>query len=286
MLDGTTNTEGVGLAGSPQPIAYDEGWDPAFIDMATANMAHTATLGLPEVDIVRPHDTKALIVGSSPSLPSQFETIKKLKAEGAKIFAINDAMTFLVERGVIPDCCVIFEICDDVSVVLKQVHPDITYYVCSMCHPSTFRKLLFNKVVVWHLDSDQEAHQDLLGKFENPIAIGGGTYTFTRTLPVALVLGYRDFEIFGTDCSQPDEGSSHYFGEVNYNGSPMKIRAAATNGEEITFTTRPPWARQADEFRRMCKLHHHMFKCKVHGNGLLHWIHSTMYPQFYQESEQ
>lgn len=285
MLGRTENQEGGG-AGSLQPISYHEGWDADYIDLATENMRYSASLGLPEVFIEKAHPTKALIVGSSPSLPSQFETIKKLQAEGAKIFAINDAMTYLIDRGVIPDCCVVFEICDDSSVVLKAIHPEITYYVCSMCHPTTFDKLRSNKVVVWHLESDEGAHRKEQQAFKSPFVIGGGTYTFTRTIPVAIVLGYRDFEIFGVDLSHPKDSPSHYFGEVSYNGNPIEVMAEATTGESVVYTTRAHWARQADEFRRFCLNHHYMFKCKVHGEGMLNWMHKTMFPQFYQESEQ
>lgn len=270
-----------------QPIAYDEGWDPTFIEMATENMEHSATLGLPEMEVARAHELKSLIIGSSPSLPSQLLQIQKLKAEGAKIFAINDAMTYLIEHGVIPDYCVVFEICDDVSVVLKAIHPDIDYLVCSMCHPSTFEKLKDSKVTIWHLDSDQQAHVDRLGLFKTQHAIGGGTYTFTRTLPVAIVLGFRDFEIFGVDASHGEGKPSHYFGDTDYNGKPFEILAESTTGKKVYFTTRPPLARQADEFRRFCLAFHSMFKCKVHGEGLLNWLHKEMWPQFYtQESEQ
>jgi hypothetical protein len=270
---------------SPEPISYRTTFDPLAVPIASRNMEHSATLGLPEL-LPANQRGKCVIVGSSPSLVSQLPAIKELaKDETTKIFAINDALPYLLDNGVIPYATVVFEIHGDPGVVVKRLHKDITYYVCSMCDASTFEILKNHKVIVFHIDSDQEEHNALTEKFKTQYLIGGGAYTFTRTLPIAFVIGFRDFEIFGIDASYEKNGPSHFFGTTEE--GEIVIRAEATDGRQMEFVTKPYLARQADEFRHICKKWHHMFSMKVHGNGMLNWIHSTMYPQFYkQESEQ
>ena len=285
-MQAETHDMGTGGVKAPlEPISYRESFDPKAVTIAASNMRHSATLGLPEL-MPQNMRGKCLIVGSSPSLKNQLPVIKELaKDETTKIFAINDALPYLLDNGVIPYATVVFEIYGDPGVVVKRLHPEINYYVCSMCDPSTFEMLKDNKVIIWHLDSDQQEHLDLIGLFKTNFIIGGGAYTFTRTLPIAVALGFRDFEVFGVDCSYEEGGESHFFGTPE-EGS-MEIRAEATDGTQRLFVTKPYLARQADEFRRICKLNHWLFKMKVHGDGLLGWIHRSMYPQFYpQESEQ
>ncbi len=260
------------------PIAYDVAFDPAYIEMAADHMRHSATLGLPELEVGRSLQDKCLIVGSSPSLPFQLGDIIKLKSEGAKIFAINDSIRYLLDNLVVPDYTVIFEISDQPGSVIRSLHPDITYYVSSMCHPSTFEALKDNKVIVFHLDSDQEQHNALISLFKTPFAIGGGAFTFTRTLPLSIAIGFRDFEIFGVDCSF--EKDSHFFGDVNVQKTDIFV-AKTTLGEQKAFKTKPYLVRQADEFKGICLNYHQMFKMKVHGEGMLARLHRRMWPQMY-----
>ena len=270
-------------ATSPQSISYFEGFDPAFVGPAATHMEYAASLGLPEF-LPGQMKGKAIIVGSSPSLPGQLEAIRAFQGK-AKIFAINDAIGYLIDNGIVPDATLIFEISDRPGVVIKRLHKDIEYFVCSMCHPTTFDALKDYKVTVWHLDSDEAVHQERIKLFKYPFGIGGGTYTFTRLVTFLLACGFRDMEIFAVDSSFDDK--THFSGTPDYAEKKIEIKAVSTLGPEKIFLSRPSLARQADEFRRLCMAHHHMFSCIVHGEGMLNWIHREMYPQFYQqESEQ
>jgi hypothetical protein len=46
---------------------------------------------------------QAIVCGGGPSLEDSLETIRQLKAGGAKIFALNNSAQFLVGKGIKPD---------------------------------------------------------------------------------------------------------------------------------------------------------------------------------------
>lgn len=267
------------------PVHYGENFDPDSIELATEHMEYAASLGLPELMVERAHKGTCIFVGAAPSVSKHIEEIRRLsKIEGNTLFAVNDANNLLMDYGIIPHANVLFEVAQDIAELNRRHHPQITYYIHSMAHPTTFDAFMDKKVVLFHTYSDVPIHAEKLAKFKTQWMVGGGvSTTMSKTLPLAMFLGFRRFELFGVDSS--------FEGESHFNGSPYKERwgtidiAADAGGERKLFKTLPYLARQADEFQRFCKKHHWMLNIKVHGEGLLPWIHKQAYPQMYQESE-
>ncbi len=270
------------------PVHYGQNFDPVSVEIATENMKHAMTLGLPEMDIHPARGGKAVIVGAAPSVRDHLDQIKKLAGDPQNIvFAINDANDLLMDNGIIPHGNVLFEVAVDYKEFQRRHHPDITYYIHSFAHPTTFEHFRDKKVILWHCFSDEKQHNELLKHFKNKhFMVGGGSSTtLVKTIPICMFLGYREFDLFGFDSSFPDENATHFNGAPYKNfWKSMDIVVQIKNDGGILekkFRTMAYLARQADEFRRMCEHFAWMTKIRVHGEGLLPWMHQNTYPQNY-----
>ncbi len=256
---------------------------------AAEHMKYAATLDIPVLQqAVRPRIGKAVILGGAPSLKDQIEAIKTLAADPDNmLFTINWTHTWLIQQGVVPQACVFFEIDAEPDSTLKAAHPGVTYYICSHCHPKTFDELKNFKRVLWHSPPNSEGER-LVGEeyFKDSALVGGGIGTFTRTLTVALYLGYRSFEIFGVDSSFPDDAASTHVDGYETTAKPeidgfYVYAKEYRNGKVRRFKTYGPLALQVEEFKEYCRVNHHVFGLRVHGDSLLRYVHENMYPDQY-----
>jgi hypothetical protein len=256
---------------------------------AARHMRYAKTLELPELkQSPRPRLGRAIIVGGAPSINDRLDEIRDLAKDRSNyIFAINWSHTWLIERGIVPNACVFFEIDAEPDTVLKSAHKDVTYYICSHCDPRTFDALKDFKRVLWHsIPNSQEEHDTREEIFKNSTMCAGGIGTFTRTLTVAMYLGFRHFDIFGCDSSFPDESTTHASGyqtPMDSDKDGLWVYAKSTTGAIKRFRTLGYLALQHNEFREYCGANHAWFSCRVHDNGLLGWSHRQMYPDQYDE---
>ena len=107
------------------------------------NMRSALARGLPVVKMCNSHKHELCIVGGGPSLA---DTYKKLKGY---IAAINGSLSFLLERGVIPNACGVLDANRHMAEIVEP-HQDVTYYVASVCNPAVFDKLKNCHVILWH----------------------------------------------------------------------------------------------------------------------------------------
>ncbi len=256
---------------------------------AAEHMRYAHSLKLPELtQALLPRRGTAIIVGGSPAVVSYLDEIKELSKNPRNyIFSINWTHTWLIKNGIIPNGTVFFEIDIEPDTVLKSAHKDVDYYICSHCDPRTFDQLKDFKRVLWHSlpnsDPERMIKEEL---FPNSSMCGGGIGTFTRTLTVAMFLGYRDFEIFGCDSSFPDDSeATHVKGyetvmDAEVDGIYIYAKNDQTH-EVKRFRTIGPLALQHEEFKEYCRVNHGFFTMRVHGDGLLPWSHRQTYPGMY-----
>lgn len=256
---------------------------------AADHMRYAATLnlvGLQQRD--RPRLGRAVIIGGAPSIKKHLEEIRALAVDpNNHIFALNWTHTWLINNGVIPDGCVFFEIDAEPDSILEAAHQDVTYYICSHCHQKSFDMLTGKKRVLWHSPPNSEhekvAREEL---FADTITVGGGVSTFTRTMTIALMLGYRDLDLFGCDSSFPDEGSTHVDGyqtALDNKTDGMFVYARHIQSNVVRrFKTAGYLALQAEEFKVYCQANHQYFSLRVHGDSLLRFVHQNSYPDQYE----
>jgi hypothetical protein len=259
---------------------YFDGGDQTMRDVALANMAKARTLGLPQLEMVSPHDRKAIVVAGAPSVLAHKEQILEAKRNGAFVVGVNSAHDWLIEIGCVPDAFIVFEVSVFEPLAELKKHKDVTYYIASHCHPGNFDWAKGYKRIVWHSVNDWDGGEQAVAAFGcGAFMVGGGTTTMMRSLNVLLVLGYRDIELFGVDSSFENE--SHGVGPLRTDPT---ISAIASGKDGFrSFKTLPYLARQADEFARWCRAFGHMAETRVHGDGLLPYIHRSLYPHKYED---
>jgi hypothetical protein len=258
---------------------------------AAENMRYAATFNLPHLT-VQPYKPggKAVIVGGAPSVKDYLTLLRELASNtNNAVFAINWSHTWLINHGIIPHGCLMFEVDAEPLALLETLHPEVTYYVCSHCHRSTFDNLQGFKTVLWHPTPASVPEQQARDEFyQKQIILGGGVSTFLRTLSLALALGYREFELFGVDSSYPaDSPSTHIEGyPAMVNPVDDRLDVYVRNdqtGEVRYFRSVGYLAHQVEEFKEYCRLNHLLFRMRVHGDGMLPFVHRTMYPGNYHE---
>lgn len=211
-------------------------------------------------------DGTVSICGAGPSLG---ETLSELKGD---VFAVNSAISYLLERGVVPKWAMIWD-CAEICERFAIPHPDVTYLIGSRCHPKVFKRLKDCKVVVWHADGDHNIMPFLEGKKVKEPLIKGGTTGVTRGIYVAYALGYRDFHVFGADSSYSEDGRTHVVSSLVHEHR-MKVMIAGR-----WFDTTAQWAAQIEEM----KIIYPMFKrsalqaeITVYDKGMMAWIVQLM----------
>lgn len=270
------------------PIYYAARFRPDQVEDAARNIEASVYSGLPELKIVPPHNGVAVVVGGAPSAKNYLDDIRAHSAVGHRIYAVNDMHDWLIAHGIIPDGFVFHEVAAMPIQVFAKPHPDVTYYVASWCDPLVRKELHGHKVLLWHgaVDAFEKRHEKAMECFPQSFRIGGGYATLHRTLNIAMVEGFQDFDVYGFDCSYEKGGESHATGRDYPDNEEFEVIAEATKPDgsviERRFWSRPALVRQADEFKRHCLYHHDKFKLRVHGEGLVPWMHRTMFPTQYE----
>jgi hypothetical protein len=157
--------------------------------------------------------------------------------------------------------------------------------VCSHCNQSVFRQLENYHRVLWHCFDEPPEYQALIAKlFPGEFMVGGGFVTFFRAINIASILGYRNFHLYGCDCSF-DGNNTHLDGYHNMNKEVRLIVAAGTVDNHRVFHTTPSLSFLASEVIRFCDTNQRGLHLKVHGDGLLRHLHQMEYPEVYSEKE-
>jgi uncharacterized Rossmann fold enzyme len=160
----------------------------------TANMAHAMTLGLPVLSSrLKEHDTKVAIVGTGPSVSDYLDELRSWRGS---IWAINGALDWLQDRGIIAHGHVLADYGDRMHRYLTRPPKRTTYYVASVCHASVFEALKDRDVVMWHIAQHGEGMPP-----SGTYTVGGGPTALTRAPTLAWCLGFRDMHVFGGDSS-------------------------------------------------------------------------------------
>jgi hypothetical protein len=227
------------------------------LDQRLANAAASLERGLPRfADMAETALGKlaaAALVSGGPSLSEQLPVIRQF----AKIVACGSVHDYLIEKGIIPTHCVIFDPSEDHARFYRKPQAKTLYLVASTCSPPVFEALKGFQIRVWHPYDD--VPQDIYG--DEP-RIGGGSSVTLRTVAVCHIMGYREMHMFGFDCSFDDKEHAY-----PYHQDRPKPITVNLNGRE--FLTTPALLQQAQEFLRMYSDHQNEMACVLYGQGLV-----------------
>lgn len=198
------------------------------------------------------------IVGFGPSLKDTWGQLHNYKT----IYTCSGAHKYLIERGIIPT----FHVDSDPRAykanILGQPHPDVTYLISSICHPTYFDKLelYHSKVKLWHM---LFLEPEIFAYFpKNEWILTGGHTVGPRSIKIARLMGHANLHMFGFDGSVA-------FGETHsdkHPNPPDDLRKIEFNGK--TYLSTNNWEDHAvilfKDFDRMPEVEY-----TFHGDGLI-----------------
>lgn len=213
------------------------------------------------------HPGTCVIVGGAPSVADNLEKMKSfIDGKENIVCSINCVHPWLIQEGIIPNIHVVFEPDINLKLTLGEPHKEVVYYICSHCPQPVFEGLNGHKRVLWHYwDQDKEYEGFVADLFPGEFMVGGGYSTLFRTINIALLLGYRSFELFGVDSSFEDDEKQHL---PNYPTRPSADAVDFWVGE-CKFRTLGALALQAEMIQKFCEENADRIKVRVHGYGLL-----------------
>lgn len=226
-----------------------------------SNISKAVKLGLPEVEYFKPVTQPAVVCGGGPSLAETLESIRELKENGARVFALNNAAKYLTEHGIRPDVQIVVDPREQNVAFLEKVWSD-ELLLASQCHPAMFEraKEIGYPVRIWHTGMKDIEKVVTTGK---QCWIGGGITVGLAGLCLIYTLGHRVIHLFGYDSSHAEDRGHAYRQAIDCE----MVDCAVDNR---VFSSSIAMATQAIEFKGVsdmllengCELH-------VYGDGLL-----------------
>lgn len=204
-----------------------------------------------------------ILVGGGPSLADHLGEIMRLKAEGAKIIAINAASKYLTNSGIEVDWQLT---CDAKDETATLVDPKANGHLfASQVSPLTMDRV--THPIVYHLDTPgcedqfppEKRRRGGYGLFNGSASSG------VTALPVGYGLGFRKFHVFGYDSCNKAGKTHAYAQDMNKVIPNMAVDWCGTVYDaSITMKA------QAERFQIMGQ-HLKQLGCtvEVYGDGLL-----------------
>jgi uncharacterized Rossmann fold enzyme len=197
---------------------------------------------LPRLTVQPACPESVAICGYGPSLKQTWQQIQT-----PWVVATSGAHDFLIERGITPVWYVEYDPRDEKLAFVKNPCEDTTYCLASVCHDAMFEHLRNNKVLLWHaLGANPQPDCKLVNDAEDDgILLLGGSTSGLRAVNVAHVLGFRNFDLFGLDCSYsageiwagPHVGQRHNIIEVECNGKRFQTSDVMLNAADELLAT-------------------------------------------------
>lgn len=263
-----------------------EAWEEWKHELFT-RLIYASKLKIPHIPELLPHEGMAVVVGSAPSITEFKDEIGNLSnGELDILVSINGSHDWLIKNVRPPNIHLIYESdIEDIEVSLGgPPHKDVTYYICSQCHPAVYEQLRGYKCVLWHVFREHQEYQNAIARiFKGDFMIAGGWGSLFRSINIAITLGYRRFSLFGVDSSF--EGDNDHI--EGYKTANVEQRYNIWGVDDITkearkFRSNGSLAFQAYEFLRFCEINQQALSIRVYGDGLLRYVHKSRYPDQYQ----
>jgi hypothetical protein len=242
-------------------------------DFAYGNVRANVLRDLPWFSGFGEHDKGCVIVGGGPSLSDSVKAIKDHKRRGLKIITVNNALRFLMSKGITPDAHVMLDAREENLHMVEDAPKNVRYFLASQVHPCVFDALSGHDVVLWHnaMGSGEEL-MDIIkpwfdeGPDQRPCVLvpGGGTVGL-RAINLAWLSGYKKIHLYGFDSSYA-EGKHHAYSQSLNDGEPTQEVVLA----DKTYTCARWMIRQAMEYQQqVLYLRDRGVKVIAHGSGLI-----------------
>jgi uncharacterized Rossmann fold enzyme len=216
--------------------------------------------------------TVALVCGA-PSMRDSLPEIRAQKRRGARLVSVNNALRYLVERGITPDVHIMLDARPENAAFVEQAPESVRYLLASQCHPDVFEALTGRDVVMWHnAYGDSAFLRESLAPWwdEGPdqrpcILVPGGGTVGLRALWLSAYSGYKVIHVYGMDSSFA--GDEHHAYPQALNDADRTVQVTL---QDKTYRCAVWMARQAQEFQETWRqLRRRGVNVIVHGRGLI-----------------
>ena len=225
------------------------------------------------------HEKRVVVACYGPSLKQTWPGIAIEQRNGALVVSVSGAHDFLIERGIIPDVHVDVDPRIHKADFTSKPHPKIAYWMASCCHPKTIDQLAGYDLTLWHVFNSDEDARILEEIDRDGFLVSGGGSVGCRVVSLLYTQGYRDFSIYGMDCSFEDGTGEQHAGP--HSGKVQKgLRAKCGGRWYPTSGTLVAIARGfmevVDALDKVSKMHNEptpyegdCIRVELHGDGLL-----------------
>lgn len=205
------------------------------------------------------HGRVAVLCGSGPSLADHLHEVRRHRNEGAAIFAMNGAASYLAANGILPDYQVIIDAREETANLVGPAHQHL---FASQVHPKCFENA--PNAIVWHLQI--EGMDDYTPDYPEPfVEIGGAASVGNTATCLAFAMGYRNLQIYGYDSSHRN-GNGHAFHQKMNDGDPCASVTFCGKEYLCSLTMKLQAEKFQETGRTLQQLGCHI---EVHGDGLL-----------------
>lgn len=215
----------------------------------------------------KPNKEKLVVVSAGPLLIA--EEVRKEVDAGRKIIAVKNALEPLKKAGIKPWACILLDPRPHVANFVKEADKDVLWFVASQVNPEVTKALLAQGCEVWGYHASVGAGEEQLTAKQPNAVINGGSATATRGLYLLSHLGFREFELYGYDLSNPDKPDLNVRDEIGnpkYMEFSFSVKDAYVDVKRC-FYSEPQLMAQFEELRQIFTSE--KFKLTAHGDGLV-----------------
>ena len=211
----------------------------------------------------------AIIIGGGPSVDSQLESIRSLKEQGGRIIAIERMAAWCRKHWIIPDYILAMDASDDVMESFNVISSDSTYLVAAQCPPEVIRSLKDAKTYLYQTPQrgvDLAWMWAAADRSRLTMVNGGGSVTICA-MSMALLLGMREWHIFGFDCHVTNATYAN-----GITGVGDQTHCYPVDIGDRTFTTTSPYLSFAQQFfllRAQAVKEGRLDNVRVYGDSLV-----------------
>lgn len=179
---------------------------PVPADTVLTNIEASAKFDLPIMGKQQPQDKPLIFIAGGPTLRDHLDEIRD-RVNACFVMTSNNTHDYLVQHGIIPNACLLFDPKQRVVDYVKLVQPSCTYYLATTVTEAVFQKFVdagarvVKVLVAYGLEGspDIDLQQKLYPRVSPSNYLIGGTMTPLRAMPFACMAGFSKMEFYGMD---------------------------------------------------------------------------------------
>lgn len=250
------------------------------VETQQSNACEVLALGLPSLeDQICAHHGVAMVVAGGPSVNGEIETIRRMQAEGVKLFVIERMYPWCHIHDIHPDYVVVLDSSEDVEEGFTHLQPGVTYLLSTSAYHKSVKRLKESGATCY-IFSNLNPYlkiQELWYKYgykDITVLASGGSVALS-SLTLAMTLGFDDVHLFGVDLKITKKGLDYAEG-IAGKGVPRDYSLIYVTdrdtGKEKEIMTCLPFISFTQQFFRLAETGRQVGLLKavtVHGDSLI-----------------